>query len=137
MPAELLADGSGPLGDSWSQLHRPSHLRPHSWGLRDGIVEDYVLSRLSDNAPDYARAIVGLAYRITKNLNRFSAVYVRPLNGVKVDPPRHRGQRAVQYFAYPEWNFERLREEYTDGRYKSGADIGPDEWRGDCSHENP
>ena len=92
-----------------------------------------MLSRLSDNALDYARAIVGLAYRITKNLNRFSAMYVRPLNGSL----RHRGQRAVQYFAYPEWNLERLREEYPDGRYKSGADIGPDEWRGDCSHENP
>jgi hypothetical protein len=34
----------------------------------------------------------------------------------------------VQYFAYPEWNFERLREEYPDGRYESVADIGPDEW---------
>jgi len=34
----------------------------------------------------------------------------------------------VQYFAYPEWTYERLREEYPDGRYESGADIGPDEW---------
>jgi hypothetical protein len=34
----------------------------------------------------------------------------------------------VQYFAYPDWNFERLREEYPDGHYESSADIGPDEW---------
>lgn len=38
----------------------------------------------------------------------------------------------MQYFAHPEWNFERRREEYPDGRYRSGSDIDPDEWRGDC-----
>ena len=35
---------------------------------------------------------------------------------------------AVQYFAYPDWKFDRLREEFPDGRYEAGADIGPDEW---------
>jgi len=94
----------------------------------NGIVEVDLLSRLSDGAPDYARAFAGLAYRIIENLESFEAVYVRPLNGAKVDPPGPRAQRAVQYFAYPEWNFERLREEYPDGRYESGAHIGPDEW---------
>ena len=94
----------------------------------NGIVEVDLLSRLSDGAPDYARAFAGLAYRIIENLESFDAVYVRPLNGAKVDPPGPRAQRAVQYFAYPEWNFERLREEYPDGRYESGAHIGPDEW---------
>jgi hypothetical protein len=94
----------------------------------NGIVEIDLLSRLADTAPDYARAFAGLAYRITENLESFEAVYVRPLNGGKVDPPGPRAQRAVQYFAYPEWNFERLREEYPDGRYESEAHIGPDEW---------
>jgi hypothetical protein len=94
----------------------------------NGIIEVDVLSRLSEDAPNYARAFAGLAYRIAENLDSFEAVYVRPLNGAKVDPPGPRAQRAVQYFAYPEWNFERLREEYPDGRFESGADIGPDEW---------
>jgi hypothetical protein len=96
--------------------------------FRNGIVEVDLLSRLADGAPDYARAFAGLAYRITEGLESFEAVYVRPLNGAKVDPPGPRAQRAVQYFAYPEWNFERLREEYPDGRYESAAHIGPDEW---------
>lgn len=94
----------------------------------NGVLEVDVLSRLSSNAPEYARAFAGLAYRITEKLDSFEAVYVRPLNGAKADPPGPRARRAVQYFAYPEWNFERLREEYPDGRYESGADIGPDEW---------
>lgn len=96
--------------------------------FENGIVEVDVLSRLADTAPDYARAFAGLAYRITEGLESFEAVYVRPLNGAKVDPPEPRAQRAVQYFAYPKWNFERLRDEYPDGRYESAADIGPDEW---------
>jgi hypothetical protein len=34
----------------------------------------------------------------------------------------------LQYFAYPDWKSDRLRNEFPDGRYKAGADIGPDEW---------
>jgi hypothetical protein len=45
-----------------------------------------------------------------------------------VQAPSPRDQRAVQYFAYPDWKFDRLRQEYPDGRYEAGADIGPDEW---------
>ena len=55
-------------------------------------------------------------------------VYLRPLNGWKTDPPSPRDQRAVQYFAYPHWKVDRLREEFPDGRYEAGADIGPHEW---------
>jgi len=122
------ADPGGRLRGSRCRLRGPAHLCPHSCGPGNGIVEVDLLSRLSDGAPDYARAFAGLAYRIIENLESFEAVYVRPLNGAKVDPPGPRAQRAVQYFAYPEWNFERLREEYPDGRYESGAHIGPDEW---------
>ena len=56
------------------------------------------------------------------------SVYLRPLNGRKKSPPAPRDRRAVQYFAYPDWKFPRLREQYPDGRYEAGADIGDDEW---------
>ena len=39
-----------------------------------------------------------------------------------------RDRRAIQYFAYPDHPFDRLREEYPDGRFEAGAAIGPDEW---------
>jgi hypothetical protein len=51
-----------------------------------------------------------------------------PLNGRKTNPPSPRDQRAIQYSAYPDWPFDRLREMYPDGRYEAGADIGHDEW---------
>ena len=34
----------------------------------------------------------------------------------------------MQYFAYPEWKYQRLRDSYPDGTFEAGADIGPDEW---------
>lgn len=96
--------------------------------FKDGVIEVDVLSRLRNDAPDYARAFAGVAYRITGDLDTFEAVYVRPLNGAKLNPPGPRSNRGLQYFAYPEWDFERLRIEYPDGRYEARANIGPDEW---------
>ena len=106
-----------------------------------GTIEVDVLSRLTSDAPEYARAFAGIAYHETysdpaelegtrndASAHRFEAVYVRPMNGRKVSPPPPRDRRAVQYFAYPDWKFDRLREVYPDGRYEAGADVGPDEW---------
>ena len=37
-------------------------------------------------------------------------------------------ERAVQYYGYPDWKFDRLREEEPDGGWEHGADITPDTW---------
>ena len=94
----------------------------------DGAIEVDILSRLNGKGPADARAFAGIAYRIAEGGDRFEAVYLRPLNGLKTNPPSPRDQRAIQYFAYPDWPFDRLRTEYPDGRYEAPADIGPDEW---------
>ncbi len=96
--------------------------------FENGTIEVDILSRLNGRGPADARAFAGIAYRITHGGDHFEAVYLRPLNGWKTNPPSPRDQRAVQYFAYPDWKFDRLREEFPDGRYEAGADIGPDEW---------
>jgi hypothetical protein len=94
----------------------------------NGTIEVDILSRLNGKGPADARAFAGIAYRIAEGGVRFEAVYLRPLNGRKANPPSPRDQRAIQYFAYPDWPFDRLRSEYPDGRYEAAADIGPDEW---------
>ncbi|UJW84964.1 hypothetical protein [Devosia sp. SL43] len=94
----------------------------------NGSISVDIRSRLRSDAPDYARAFAGIAYRISADCQRFEAVYVRPLNGLKLNPPAPRDRRALQYFAYPDWKFDRLRDAYPDGRYEAGANIGPDEW---------
>lgn len=94
----------------------------------DGTIEVDLRSRLASHAPNYARGFAGVAYRISAGKDRFEAVYLRPLNGIKMAPPAPREQRAVQHFSYPEWPFDRLRETYSDGRFEAPANIGPDEW---------
>jgi len=94
----------------------------------NGTIEVNILSRLNGKGPADARAFAGIAYRVTADGDRFEAVYLRPLNGQKTNPASPRDQRAIQYFAYPEWKFDRLREQYPDVDYEAGADIGPDEW---------
>jgi 3-keto-disaccharide hydrolase len=96
--------------------------------FKNGTIEVDILSRLNGKGPADARAFAGIAYRITDGGDHFEAVYLRPLNGLKTIPPSPRDKRAMQYFAYPDWKFDRLREEYPDGRYEAAANIGPGEW---------
>ncbi len=96
--------------------------------FRNGTIEVDLLSRLSGKGPPAARAFIGVSYRISDPEAHFETVYLRPLNGRKKSPPAPRDRHAVQYFAYPDWKFDRLRHDYPDGRYESGADIAEDEW---------
>jgi hypothetical protein len=96
--------------------------------FKNGTIEVDILGRLNGKGLPDARAFVGLAYRVVDAEARFESVYLRPLNGRKTNPPSPRDKRAIQYFAYPDWKFDRLRKEYPDGRYESGADIADDEW---------
>jgi len=94
----------------------------------NGTIEVDLLGRLNGKGLPDARAFIGLAYRVIDGGARFESVYLRPLNGRKTNPPSPRDKRAIQYFAYPDWKFDRLRKEYPDGRYEFGADIADDEW---------
>ena len=82
------------------------------------------MAKLQPTAPPYARGFIGLAFRIAPDYSTFEAIYLRPTNGRAEDMTRR--QHAVQYFAYPDWKFDRLRQE-TPGRYEAGDDIGLDE----------
>ena len=96
--------------------------------FENGTISVDLLARVNGHAPEIARGFAGIAYRIVGAGDRFECVYLRPLNGRPLNPPPPRDKRAVQYFAYPDWRFERLREEYPDGRYEAGADIADDSW---------
>ena len=96
--------------------------------FKNGTIEVDILGRLNGKGLPDARAFVGLAYRVVEGGARFESIYLRPLNGRKTNPLSPRDKRAIQYFAYPDWKFDRLRKEYPDGRYEAGADIADDEW---------
>ncbi|HET9647148.1 MAG TPA: hypothetical protein VFP34_02835 [Microlunatus sp.] len=93
-----------------------------------GTIEVDLRAGLTSTAPDYARGFAGIAYHLVGGGDRFEAVYLRPLNGASLNPPAPRHLRAVQYFAYPDWKYQRLRDTYPEGVYETGADIRPDTW---------
>lgn len=92
-----------------------------------GRIEVDALARLLPDAPDYARGFIGIAWHVQGAGDAFECFYLRPTNGRSHAPPPPRDMRAIQYFAYPDHKFDRLRD--TDpGRYEAGADIGLDRW---------
>jgi hypothetical protein len=93
--------------------------------FHDGTIEVKVLSRLLPGAPALARGFIGLAFRINDANSQFESVYIRPVNG-RADNQLQRNH-AVQYFSYPDYRFERLRQE-APGAYESYADMRLKEW---------
>jgi hypothetical protein len=91
-------------------------------------LEVDISADLLPDAPDYARGFAGLAFAIAVDCSSFEAVYVRPYNGLTVAPDDVRRHRAVQYFAYPDWPFDRLRQERPDEGFEAAADIRPGVW---------
>ncbi|WEJ32826.1 hypothetical protein [Devosia sp. SD17-2] len=92
----------------------------------DGTIEVDVASVLAPDAPGYARGFIGLTFRIDAQ-NRFESIYLRPVNARVEDQIRR--NRTVQYVAYPEFPFPRLRKEEPE-KYETYVDIALDEWIG-------
>ena len=93
--------------------------------FKDGIIEVTVLSKLLEDAPDFARGFIGIAFRIDESNSKFEGIYIRPTNGRADDQLRR--NRSTQYFSYPDFKFDRLRNE-SAGKYESYADMGLNEW---------
>jgi hypothetical protein len=92
--------------------------------FHNGIIEVDIASTLATSAPDYARGFVGVSFRIQSD-GSFENIYLRPTNSQSQDQLRR--NHSVQYFAYPNFRFDRLRKEAPE-RYETYADIKPDEW---------
>ncbi|WP_220446048.1 DUF1080 domain-containing protein [Novosphingobium umbonatum] len=91
--------------------------------FHNGVIEAEVKAGLAPGAPAFARGFVGLAFRYDGA--RFESFYLRPTNGVADDQVRR--NHAVQYAAFPDWRFDRLRRESPE-RYETAADIAPGRW---------
>jgi hypothetical protein len=106
-------------------VDEPTFVKLKEVNLENGIVEVKVLSRLLPTAPALARGFIGLAFRVNSDNSAFESIYLRPTNGRAND--QFRRNHTIQYFAYPEYKFDRLRAE-SKGEYETYADIGLDEW---------
>ena len=93
--------------------------------FKNGTIEVKVLSRLLSSAPDYARGFIGLAYRINKDNSAYESIYIRPTNGRAEDQVRR--NHSIQYYAYPDWKYDRLRKEAPEA-FEAYADMQLDKW---------
>lgn len=94
--------------------------------FHNGIIEVKMLSRLLDDAPDFARGFIGIAYRINEDDTQFEAFYVRPTNGKQCHDPERR-VHGCQYFSYPKYTFSYFREHQIT-QYEAPVDIDLNEW---------
>lgn len=90
----------------------------------DGLIEVEVANELSPDAPAYARGFIGLTFRIDEE-GRFESIYLRPTNSTANDQVRR--NHSVQYVAYPDWRFDRLRAEEPE-KYESYAELDLGQW---------
>ena len=103
----------------------PTFIKLKDKNFHNGVIKVKVKATLLPNAPEFARGFIGVAFRIDEANTKFEAIYVRPSNAQSDDQLRR--NHTTQYFSYPDYKFDRLREE-ANGVYESYTDIALDEW---------
>ena len=103
----------------------PTFVKIKGIDFKDGTIEIKVLSQLMKTAPASARGFIGVAFHIDSLNAKFEGIYLRPTNGRAEDQLRR--NHSIQYFSYPDYDFDRLRKE-AGGVYESYADMGLNEW---------
>lgn len=107
-------------------VDEPTYAKLKGFEFKDGVFEVKVLARVQQPTPfPAAQGFIGLAFRTTSDDRAFESIYLRP-NAGRADLQSYRNH-TVQYFAYPDHKFDRLRREGS-GEYETYADIGLDEW---------
>ena len=107
------------------EFDEPTFVRIKGIDFTNGTIEVKVLSRLLKTAPDFARGFMGIAFRINENNSKYESIYLRPTNARADDQVRR--NHSIQYYAYPDYKFDRLRKEAPEA-YESYADMALNEW---------
>ncbi|MEP2349194.1 MAG: hypothetical protein ABJH96_15480 [Algoriphagus sp.] len=114
-------------GQLEATVDEPTYVKLIELDMENGSVEVKLLSKIQNPSPfQAAQGFIGLAFRISEDNSRFESIYLRPRVG------RSENQLArnhtVQYFAYPDYKFQKLRSPAFQGRYETYADVGLEEW---------
>lgn len=106
-------------------VDEPTFVKIKGVDFANGTIEVKVLSRLLKDAPAFARGFIGVAFRIDALISKYESIYIRPTNGRAEDQVRR--NHSIQYYAYPDYKFDRLRKESPE-QYESYSDMGLNEW---------
>ena len=107
------------------EVDEPTFVKIENVLITNGLIEVEVLSKLTPQAPDYARGFIGIAFYINPTNSNFQAVYLRPSNAESMDQVRR--NHSIQYFSYPRYKFDILRNESPE-KYETYADISMNKW---------
>lgn len=95
--------------------------------FENGTIEVKMYSQIQDPSP-YAPAagFIGVYFRIKEDDSAFESIYLRP----KVGRMNNQFARnhAVQYFSYPDYKFQTLRDKFPAGSYEGSAPVALNEW---------
>jgi hypothetical protein len=109
-----------------STVDEPTYSRLRDFDLENGVIEVKMLSQIQDPSPfKSAQGFIGVAFRINEDDSAFESIYLRPKVG-RSDNQLFRNH-TVQYFAYPDYKFEKLRNE-APGMYETTAPVDINEW---------
>ena len=95
--------------------------------FENGTIEVKMYSQIQDPSPFPAAAgFIGLYYRITDDDSAFESIYLRPKVG-RINKQYARNH-AVQYFSFPDYKFQTLRDKFPAGSYEGSAPVALKEW---------
>lgn len=108
-------------------VDEPTFVKIKDFNCKNGIFEVKILSRVQQPTPfPGAQGFIGIAFRVNADNTAYESIYLRPNVG------RSENQMArnhtVQYYAYPDYKFDKLRAAEYKGQYETYADVGLDEW---------
>ena len=95
--------------------------------FENGTIEVKMYSQIQDPSP-YAPAagFIGVYFRIKEDDSSFESIYLRPKVG-RINNQFARNH-AVQYFSYPDYKFQTLRDKFPAGSYEGSAPVALNEW---------
>lgn len=107
-------------------VDEPTFVKLKNVNIENGVVEVKVLSRIQSNTPFPAsQGFIGVAFRVKQDNSAYESIYLRPKVGRSEN--QFARNHTVQYYAYPDFKFDRLRNE-SKGEFETYADLGLDEW---------
>ena len=108
-------------------VDEPTFLKVKNLNLENGVIEVKMLSRIQSPSPfAQAQGFIGLAFRVNDANTAYESIYLRPRVG-RLENQIARNH-TVQYYAYPDYKFQKLRRAEYKGQYETYADVGLDEW---------
>jgi hypothetical protein len=95
--------------------------------FENGTIEVKMYSQIQNPSPyPPAAGFIGLYYRIKEDDSAFESIYLRPKVG-RINNQMARNH-AVQYFSYPDFKFQTLRDKFPAGSYEGSAPVMLNEW---------